>query len=183
MHTSASIANKRLLQILCMPITVLRGIWTKERDAWMLSRARVFFWGFLLWGFGLIFFNSSLLSAIFVFCLFSSLLTLLCGMLNADERKLFGMSISHFSLAHLGIGCPNWTRNKPAVGYPIISTELSGAVFLYLITFFSHGDLHLLNILLTISKKFCNYCVMYTIAIITDLFTEREIKTRLLMSL
>lgn len=98
------------------------------------------------------FFNSSLLSAIFVFCLFSSLLILRCGMLNADERKLFGMSSSHFSLAHSLIGCPNWTENKLAVGYPIINTELSRAVFLYMITFSSHGALHLLSILLTISK-------------------------------
>lgn len=181
MHTSASIPNKWL----CMPITVLRGIWTKERDAWMHSRARVFSGVFcceFFVCFGLGFFNSFLLSAIFVFCLFSSLLILLCRMLNADERKLFRMSISHFSLAHLGIGCPNWTQNKPAVGYQIVSTELSRVIFLSLITFFNHGDLHLLSILLIISKKYCCYYVMYTIDIITYL-TEREIKTRLLMSL
>lgn len=52
-------------------------------------------------GFVLGFFNSSLLCAIFVFCLFSPLLILLCGMLNANERKLFGMSSSHFSLVYL----------------------------------------------------------------------------------
>lgn len=136
----------------------------------------VFLFGF--WGFFCVFFfNSSLLSAIFIFCLVFSLLILLCGMLNADERKLFGMSGSHFSLAHLGKGCPNWTQNKPAVGYPIINTELSRTIFLCLITFFSHGDLHLLSILLTISKKYCYYYVIYMIPIITYLSTESEIKT------
>jgi len=142
-------------------------------------QSKVFFLVFFVVGFFfvcffflLLYFNSCLLSAIFVFSLFSSLLILLCGMLNADERKCFGMSISHYSLAQ-GIGCPNWTQNKPAVGYPIISTDLSRAIFLCLITFFSHRDLHLLSILLTMSKKCCYYYVMYTIAIITYLFTER----------
>lgn len=148
---------------------------------------QVFFWVFLLCFFCLglgvflccfvFFFNSSLLSAIFIFCLFSSLLILLCGMLNADERKLFGMSGNHFSLAHLGKGCPNWTQNKPAVGYPIINTKLSTTIFLCLITFFSHGGLHLLSILLTISKKYCYYYVISMIPIITYLSTESEIKT------
>lgn len=75
-------------------------------------------WGFFLvgglWlsfyhcGGGVEFFKQfSFLCSLCCFCLFSSLLLLPCGMLNPDERKLFGMSSSHFSFAHLRIGCSN----------------------------------------------------------------------------
>lgn len=93
------------------------------------------------------------------------------------------MSSSHFSSAHLGTECSNQTQNKPAVGYPIISTELSSAIFIYLIRFYSHRDLHLLSILLTTNKKYCYYNAVYTTAIITHPLTGSEIKPRFLMSL
>lgn len=117
------------------------------------------FFCFVVVGF---FFNSSLLSAVFILRLFYSLLTLLYGMMNSDERKLLGMSSSHFSLANLGIGYPNWTQNLPPKGYPVISIELYRAIFLYLMKFFSHGNVLLLSILLTISKQYCYVHIMYT---------------------
>lgn len=89
------------------------------------------------------------------------LLTLLYGMMNSVERKILGMSSTHFSLANLGIGYPNWTRNLPPKGYPVISIELHRAIFLYLMKFFSHGNVYLLSILLTISKQYCYVHILY----------------------